>query len=447
MQLDVFMGERLMGRLSFDAESNQYDFEYDSDWLAAVDVFPLAPSLPLAPETQWSAEVRSRAARIFFENLLPEGQALDDAARAYSVSKASVAGLLAVLGSETAGALRILLPRHQVESTPSVETLRPVPWNELSERIRSRAQLPFSVWDRKVRLSIAGFQDKLAVYQETPGKWFLANGAQLASTHILKPDPANPLLSGLTSNEFFCMRLAEAAGLPTAEVQLFHVPEPVLLVTRFDRVPESGKVHRLPVIDGCQALGLPVGSKYERPFGNSKDVRDIRTGASLARFFELLRATARPAAERIALLRWVIFQVLIGNTDAHAKNLSFLCGPGGLTLAPAYDLVAGLLYAENQVEDTYAMAIGDAFRPGDVSAYEWATLGRVAKLSPTLVHRELTNLARKVTAALPTVMAKVLKEGGQESVVRCIEALVRRECARQTELAGSIAAMAKLDDA
>lgn len=445
MQLDVYIGHRLVGWLSYDNVANQFDFTYAQDWRDADDAFSLAPSLPMREANEQTAESRSRAVRAFFENLLPEGKALDDAAATYSVSKTSVAGLLAVLGNETAGALRILPPTFKAETDTSEVALRPLPWEELSERIRERAQLPFSVWDRKVRLSIAGFQDKLAVYQETPGRWFLANGGHLASTHILKPEPVNPRLAGLTSNEFFCMRLAKAVGLPVADVQLFHIPEPILLVTRFDRRAGNGTVQRLPAIDGCQALGLPVGSKYERPFGNSKDVRDIRTGASLQQLFKLQSTSARPALERLALLRWAIFQVLIGNTDAHAKNLTFLCGPGGLSLAPTYDLVAGLLYADDPVDDTYAMAIGDAFRPVDLSAYEWATFCHYAKLKPLLVQRELTRMAQKAVNALPEAWAEASAEGASAAVVGQIESQVRAESARQIEMAKSIPEMAALD--
>ena len=444
MRLDVFMGKRLLGWLSYDSEANQFDFKYAPDWLTADDAFPLAPSLPMRVPKEQTAESKSRAARIFFENLLPEGKALDDAAATYRVSKNSVAGLLAVLGNEAAGALRLLPHMATAEPASSEDALRPLPWEELSERIRQRPELPFSIWDRKVRLSIAGYQDKLAVYQETPGNWFLANGADVASTHILKPESANPRLSGLTSNEFFCMRLAKALGLPVAPVQLFHIPEPVLLVTRFDRRAGNGSVQRLPAIDGCQALGLPVGSKYELSFGNSKDVRDIRTGASLQRLFELQHNSARPAAERVALLRWVIFQVLIGNTDAHAKNLTFMCGTGGLSLAPAYDLVAGLLYADDRIEDTYAMAIGDAFTPADLSAYEWASFCHSTRLKPKLVQRELTNLARNVLKELADVAAKARAEGASPEVVGEIESQVRAESARQIEIAKAIPEMAEL---
>ena len=80
-------------------------------------------------------------------------------------------------------------------------------FEEFSARIRARPDHPFSVWDGKVRLSIAGYQDKIAVYEEA-GQWFLVEGTLLASTHILKPEPVARALAGLTGNEYFCMRLA-----------------------------------------------------------------------------------------------------------------------------------------------------------------------------------------------------------------------------------------------
>ena len=194
--------------------------------------------------------------------------------------------------------------------------------------------MPFTVWDGRVRLSIAGHQDKLAVFEDE-GEWFLVEGPALVSTHLLKPEPVDRRLAGLTTNARFCMQLAQACGLRTAPTRLVHVPQPVLVVERFDRRCEGDRIVRLHCIDGCQALGLPVNLKYERALGDERDVRDIRDGASLPAFFSLLAKHAVvPAAERLQLLRWVIFQVLIGNVDAHAKNRSFFLEPGGVRLAP-----------------------------------------------------------------------------------------------------------------
>lgn len=441
MELDVWIEQRLVGHLTYDGESNQFAFEYTSEWMTAPDAFPLTPTLPFAKPV--SAEAHSRAVRIFFENLLPEGQALDDAALSYQVAKTNVAGLLAALGRETAGALRLLSPQSErpvaiVEPTDR----RVLSRDELSERIRARPYQPFSVWDQKIRLSIAGFQDKVAVFQEA-GNWYLVEGPDLASTHILKPDPVNPRMAGLTSNEFFCMRLAAAVKLPVAQVTLHRVPEPVLSIERFDRKIVAGRVQRLPAIDGCQALGLPVQRKYERDYGDGADVQDIRTGASLPKFFALCENAARPAAERLALLRWTIFQLLIGNTDAHAKNLTFMTGPNGLALAPGYDFVCCLLYADAHIADTYAMAIGDAFSPSDINAVEWASLCLATGLNPALVRKELNRLVAHTLAAIGSVRLAAIQQGALPEVVGSIEDVIRTEADRLLQLAPHIAFMAR----
>jgi serine/threonine-protein kinase HipA len=148
-------------------------------------------------------------------------------------------------------------------------------------------------------------------------------------------------------------------------------------------------VQRLHCIDGCQALGMGVSMKYERPYGDGRDVQHLRDGASLPKLFALMdHASSKPAADRLALLRWAIFQVLTGNTDAHGKNLSFFMDAGGLSLAPAYDLVCCLLYAGDSISDTLAMAIGDNFNPTALTAYDWALMAQECRLNPKLVSRE-----------------------------------------------------------
>ncbi len=436
MHLHVFINERLVGVLAYDSETNQFDFTYEPSWALADDAFPLSPALPLRP-LERTAAAQSSAVRTFFENLLPEGKALDEAALNYSISKSSVAGLLAALGRETAGALRIVLPGAAPAELPE-QAMRRLPLEELSSRIKDRANSPFGIWDKRVRTSISGCQDKLAVYQDPAGQWFLVDAPHLASTHILKPEPLNPRLAGLTSNEFFCMRLAKAAGLNVAPVQLRKIPDPLLVITRFDRKVSEDTVQRLPAIDGCQALGLPVGSKYERPYGDSLDGRHIREGASLKRLFELPGSAARPATERMALLRWVILQVLIGNTDAHAKNITFFCRSGGLSLAPAYDMSCGLLYADDQFDSSYAIAIGDAFLPSELSASEWTSFCHATKLPPNLLKRELTKLSLKVLGVLPQVKSECVAEGANAEVVDRIESIIRGECQRQVEMASAV---------
>jgi hypothetical protein len=122
--------------------------------------------------------------------------------------------------------------------------------------------------------------------------------AELASTHLLKPEPVNALLAGMTTNERFCMGLAASIGIEVASTQLVHVPEPVLVVERFDRVRVPEGIGRLHCIDGCQALGLPVALKHERPYGNGEHVRHIREGANLPVHRRLLSALQRSLDRR-----------------------------------------------------------------------------------------------------------------------------------------------------
>lgn len=436
MHLEVWLDRDLAGGLSYDPGSNRFAFAYAPAWPSRPDAYPLGPTLPLSPAPATPDEHSARV-RQFFENLLPEGQALDDAANAYRVSKANLTGLLIALGRETAGAVRLVMSGAPGQDK---ERRRLLTREELSERIRARPQMPFTVWDGKVRLSIAGFQDKLAILDES-GAWYLVEGPDLASTHILKPDPVNPSLAGLTSNEFFCMKLAAACDLETASVELHHVPEPVLCITRFDRYREGAAIRRRHVIDGCQLLGLQSGFKYERPYGDGPDVRNIRDGASLDRFFAATDACPQPAKARLQLLRWLVFQVLLGNTDAHAKNLSFYMTGAGPMQAPAYDLLCGALYKADNVSQTYAMAIGDAFSTEELSAYEWAQFCVATHIHPTLVRREIERGVKTIRAQLPRVSAAVLRDGAVSEVVSRITEVVEAECARQLALAPLIKAM------
>ncbi len=231
----------------------------------------------------------------------------------------------------------------------------------------------------KVRMSVAGLQDKLLVYLDRPllegGRLFLVDGQRLASTHILKPDTGNPQTPHLAVNEHFCMSLARRMKLPAAEVGLLRTPRPVLVVRRFDREVENvggqPRVHRRHIIDACQACDLPVAYKYERNLGSAEAVRHIRDGVSFERLFGCADLTANKAATRLAMLRWALFQFLIGNSDAHGKNFSFFVRPGGLLEpTPWYDLVSVLQYDGFDTE--LAMAYGDVFSHAEVSAFALA---------------------------------------------------------------------------
>lgn len=442
--LNVWAGEELVGVLGHDSQANRFSFDYAAEWRQAEGRFPLSPLLPLQRPAGETPEQHSAQVRQFFENLLPEGEALDHAAQTAGTTRSNLVGLLIAIGKETAGALRVTMADdHAAAGTADGEQLREITPAQLSERIRERENIPFSVWDGKVRLSIAGYQDKIAVY-EREGRWYLVEGRRLASTEIVKPAPMRKQLATLPANEHLCMQLARRVGLEAAQTRLVHVPEPVLLVRRFDRVETDAGVRRLHIVDGCQALGLAVSMKYERAYGDTAEVAHLREGASLPELFSLVDQSPLPAVDRLGLLRWAIFQVLIGNTDAHAKNVSFFCDGRGLRLAPAYDLVC-MDALDAGFSRTYAMAIGDAFSEDALTPYEWAHFGHLCKLPFRLVAHELDTLAGRVIAEMDPFLADMTSQSVPAAVAQRIQELVLATCTRQREQARQIARFKRSD--
>ncbi|MET0120441.1 MAG: HipA domain-containing protein [Candidatus Thiodiazotropha sp. 6PLUC9] len=427
LSLSAWIGEQRVGTLSYHDDTGRFSFSYEQAWIEQPEAYPISPALPFQRAEQQTDELHSVNVRRFFENLLPEGKALEDAAAAHAVAKGNLFGLLRWLGQESTGAVA-LLPE---DSTPAqvAPVMREVTFAELSERIQDRANRPFNVWDGRVRMSIAGYQDKLSVFVDNNGKLFLVEGA-LASTHILKPEPMNPKLSRLVINEHLCLKLAATLGIPTAEVEILRVPEPVLMVKRFDRIVHDAHVERLHVVDSCQALNLSVNHKYERNFGSGRDVANIRDGVSLETLFSIASLTQFEASTRMTMIRWTILQYLIGNNDAHGKNISFLVEPGGLRLAPVYDLVSVCVYPD--IEHELAMAIGDEFDFTKIRAFDWADMAERCGIDRRLLVREMNRMVKALRTQLPKLLAQPDYATDEQRTLQDISDLILKQ-ARQLE--------------
>ncbi|RQS09200.1 HipA domain-containing protein [Burkholderia sp. Bp8998] len=426
-----------VGQLTYDAHRDDYGFSYDPAWLARDDAFALSPCIPLD-----GGNPPAGAIQRFVGNLLPEGRALDVAASMYQISKDNVFGLIRMLGKEPVGALSFVPDDDSAARVP--ETIEPVRRHisaeELTDRIRKRDAIPFAVWDDQVRLSIAGHQDKLQVLVE--GERFALVDGALSSSHILKPESRSPQAPFMVANEHFCMALAARMGLPVAHVEIRRIPEPILLIERFDRTvmtdPEDPQrvsaVRRLHIIDGCQALDLPATLKYERNLGNNADVRNIREGVSFEKLFSLTPSLETPAAARSAMLRWALLQLLIGNSDAHGKNISFFVGSGGLDPAPLYDLVCVNVYGDAYVQDM-AMAYGDVFRTEELTAFALADFAHRAQIRPALVAREMTRMATAAAKLAPELAQSDLYTDDEHAWVHRISDYVRDQADRVLRIA------------
>jgi serine/threonine-protein kinase HipA len=425
--LHVFDGPDAVGTLGYESLEEQFSFVYAESWRQQRAAYSISPHLLLFG----NQPAASSTVRRFLENLLPEGRALEIVTTTHQIVRNNIYGLIRVLGQETSGALSF---SSEPVAPHAATTRREITREEFAARMADRADIPMSVWDGRVRLSIAGYQDKLAVYIEGE-RMFLVEGA-LASTHILKPEPARGRLPMLVANEHFCMHLAKRLGLSVANTSLQRLPDPVLVVERYDRLRQPEGVRRLHAIDSCQGLDLPAAYKYERNFGSGRDVAHIRDGVSFERLFSLSADTLRPAVTRLHLLRWALLQFLIGNSDAHGKNVSFFCSPDGLTLTPFYDLVSVVQYGE--LDQELAMAYGDEFRAEQITPYDWAMFAEQTGTARSLLAREMRRMGTAAAAAVPLQLADLHYETAERKFLEGIAAHVIAQARKLIDMAAPL---------
>ncbi len=401
--LNVYHGQSLVGKLWLD-EQRRFLFQYDTAWLASPERVPLSQRLPLQPEA-FAPDV----ARPFFSNLLPESHVRKLLTDRLHISEKNDFGLLEAIGGDCAGAFSVL---GVGQKPPSKDGIRQVSDAKLKGWLQSAPRREFIGTMERFRLSLAGAQDKLPVVVDKKGDLFLPEGDR-ASTHILKPSIER--LEDSTGNEFFCMSLAAKAGLPVASVLERQEPERYLLVQRYDRkIEDSGSAVRLHQEDFCQALGVLPDSQYE-----------VEGGPHLSDCFRLLAEVShQPLEDRRNLLRWVIFNVLIGNADAHAKNLSLLYAPGRAELAPFYDLLSTAVYP--RLAERIAMKIGGENRPRFIMGRHWRRMAEAISVKPAL----LVTYAKDLWEALPKLAKALQGELGDRplfgKLVHIIEENVQR---------------------
>lgn len=394
--LNVFLGEVRVGTLTAD-DQGRMTFAF-----AGPDAPLISLSLPLRSEPY-----PDEACRPFFGGLLPEGHALARAAERKRLQVYETFKLLQAYGAECAGAVRLLPPGTPPEVPSEYE---PLEGDALDAEIAAIVDAPIFARDNRARLSVAGVQSKTAVRMKDGRVLKPLRGSP--STHIVKV--AGPEYGRLVENELFCMRLAAGLGLEAAHVEMREAGgRRFLLVERYDRAVEADRVRELHQEDLCQALGYPPARKYEM------DENGDKVGPGLEEAFALLdRFSRAPGLDRQRLLRAVIFNLLIANADAHAKNYSLLYEPGGGAprLAPLYDLVCTRIYP---LSTDMAMRIGMSIRPDEVAKTDWELLAKQAGIR----FRRLRNTAQELCDRILPAAKQLQGEIGYlpaENIIRVI---------------------------
>jgi serine/threonine-protein kinase HipA len=396
MSLGVHWHREEIGKLQrVDERSRDYCFQYINPPQA------ISLSLPISEEPFTSAQTRP-----FFEALLPEGAVRERIANQLKLAASDSYGLLSELGGDCAGALQILEAKRASE-VPSVRWLDEDELDALIEEL-PRHPLGMRPQDEHLRLSLAGVQNKAVLLRDDSGVFGKPLDG-MPSTHILKPEPPGGDYPGLATNEYFCMRLAARCGLSAADVQLIEVAgRPCLVVQRFDRELSSFPPTRVHQEDLCQALGLTPDFKYQ------KEGWKLPSYAALAGLLE--QHSPSPGLDRLAGARAAVFNYLVGNADAHAKNISLIHGEDGVRLAPLYDIVCTGAYRE--LDTHLALSIGDELDPDSITSIHFADLADDFSLNVTAFERARRDLSEQVSTQALLLRDEAREEGWHDP---CIE--------------------------
>lgn len=384
----VLFKDRVAGRLD-ETPSGGSVFTYLPEWTETIAV-----ALPVSiGRFAWVQGLHP-----VFQNLGAEGWLRQYQARAGRVAEEDDFGLLLRHGGDCIGAISIA-PEAALSPLPS----HPFPSDVAADAAAGAGR------------TVSGVQRKLLVYRD--GDTYRPAGPTGPATHIAKFAPQ--IHPDLVRNEFFSLRLAaeilgkrEVTGFELATVD--GIQEIALVVERFDRTPDGKK---LRLEDFAQVLSRPYGRDFHGKYQGSYE--EVAKGISTH--------SARPQIDLDRFFKAVVFNLLIGNADAHLKNWSLLERSEGLRLSPLYDLLNTLIYAGN-FDRQAALTIGDEkLAIEDIDRARIEAFGAAIALPPRAVREALEFLRKRFAAS--TTLAPPTAESPDGFCNRYV-GIVRASCAR-----------------
>lgn len=411
----VFNG-REAGRIARNGRG-RLTFVYADEWRQARGAYPLSLSMPLA-----AAEHGHKPVEAFLWGLLPDSaNVLDRWARQFQVSARNAFALMSHVGEDCAGAVQFVRPERLGDIAGQGPS--EVDWldeKEVAQRLRA-LRADHAAW-RMARdtgqFSLAGAQPKTALLYEN-GRWGVPSG-RTPTTHILKPPTGE--FDGHAENEHVCMQLASALGLTTAKSQVVTFEDQVaIVIERYDRQRTDAGLIRVHQEDMCQALAILPTIKYEN-----------EGGPGARAIVNLLRTFSDRAEEDVQrFVDALIFNWLIGGTDAHAKNYAMLIGAEGRArLAPLYDIASILPYGFDAQKIRSAMKIGGAYRIRDIGPRQWRKLATELRLDANRLLTRISDLARALPDALADVCRSTQAEGIGHPLIERLAGGIRERARR-----------------
>lgn len=329
--LGLWMNGQAVGRWHVTSRG-EHELHYLADWVESPLGRPVSLSMPLRP-----AEVPYRGAvvRNFFDNLLPENRTIRARIARHFRTTTDAFAMLREIGRDCVGALQ-LLPEGEAPAPTLPVGAVPLTEQEIERHIAAlQSGAAFGQEDDGTfRLSLAGAQEKTAFLWHE-GNWCRPQGST-PTTHIFKLPlgrvPGGVDLRTSVENEWLCMRLLRAYGVPAAQVAILQFGEQkVLGVERFDRrwSAQAGWL-RLPQEDFAQVFGVDPDDKYEDKGGPG--IRDI---------LQQLGGSSESESDRRDFFRTQVLFWMLAAIDGHAKNFSVFIEPRGrFRLTPRYDVLS-----------------------------------------------------------------------------------------------------------
>ena len=400
-------------------------FSYSDEYLSNEDHSPISLSMPLR-----EAAFDSIATRAFFEGLLPEGFTRRSVAEWMHVDESDYLSILAGLGRECIGAVQVIEGDAELFN-PEYRKLSKKDIKELaSEGATESTQMV-----TESRLSLAGASGKVGLYRDANGKWYLPIG-DAPSTHIVKQSHVR--LENIVLNERLVMMTAAKLGIEVPESFVLNVGEgkdqDILFTTkRYDRNVMSDRVvdgltcpYRQHQEDFAQALGIQSANKYEK-----EGLSHFKSAADLIRFY-----SANPIEDITRLWNLTVFNLLIGNTDNHIKNLSLIYSPNmkSLRLAPAYDLISATVY--RGTTRNMAFNIGGKYHLDDIGIKDLEVAAKDIGISAGLAIDLMKNMRDLLPKALSETVSELTDELGNSTDKNVIEEI--KELQKQILQTGAI---------
>ncbi len=340
--LNVWMNGLFIGHLIKNS-SGAVGFSYSSGWLATEGARPISLSMPLRHQT-YSGELVYN----FFDNLLPDNREIRDRIQAHFKAKTSHPfDLLAAIGMDCVGAIQVVVDNESPKDVKKIEGAH-LTNAQISNILKNYRSAPLGMSREEghdFRISLAGAQEKTALLWHNNG-WHRPVGTT-PTTHIFKLPIGRIEHSGMDlsescENEWLCLQIAKAFGLPVCEARIIQFEDTkALVVERFDRRLSNGWIMRLPQEDLCQVLGISPNLKYEND-----------GGPGISTILKFLLQSRESKVDREIFFKSQVLFWLLAAIDGHAKNYSvFIEAEGRFKLAPLYDIMSAYpLIANRQLE-------------------------------------------------------------------------------------------------